>query len=75
MDNLFFAIWRGSGRKTQRPEDFWLDPPSGAFHRLLLAVAIIGAGAWLLDHDIAADGKADTLVAASYGSSHHGSLK
>ena len=75
MDNLFFAIWRGSGRKTQRPEDFWLDPPSGGFHRLLLAVAIIGAGAWLLDHGIAGAGKADTLVAASYGSSQYGSLK
>ena len=75
MDDLFFAIWRGPGRKAERPEDFWLDPPPSGLHRLLLAVAIIGAGAWLLDHEIAAGGKADTLVAASYGSSHHGSSK
>jgi len=75
MDNLFFALWKSPGRQAGRQEDFWLDPPASGFGRLLAAVAIIGVAACLLDHAATGDGKADTLVAASYGSSQHGSLK
>ena len=75
MDNLFFALWRRPGHKAQKPEDFWLDPPPSGLGRLLLAVAIIGIGAWLLDHEMAPGGQADTLVTASYGSPQHGSSK
>jgi hypothetical protein len=75
MDNLFFALWKRPGRKAERQEDFWLDPPATGLGRLLAAVAIIGAAACLLDHTAAVDGKADTLVAASYGSSRHGSAQ
>ncbi|MFC3326400.1 hypothetical protein [Mesorhizobium cantuariense] len=73
MDNLFFALWNGAGRKAGRPEDFWLHPPASGFGRLLAAVAIIGIAACLLDH--AAERNADTLVAASYGSTQQGSQK
>ncbi|MGX7875736.1 hypothetical protein ACVDG5_026165 [Mesorhizobium sp. ORM6] len=75
MDNLFFALWKSPGRKAGRQEDFWLDPPTSGFGRLLAAVAIIGVAACLLDRAAAVDGKADTLVNASYGSSLHGSWK
>ncbi|QKC94215.1 hypothetical protein [Mesorhizobium sp. NZP2298] len=75
MDNLFFALWKRPGHKAGRQEDLWLDPPVGGFGRLLAAVAIIGAAACLLDHAAAVDGKADTLVAASYDSSQHGSAQ
>ena len=68
LDNLFFALWKTPGRKSGRQEDFWLDPPAPVFGRLLAAVAIIGVAACLLDHAAAVEGKADTLVVASYGS-------
>ena len=69
MDNLFFTLWK---RPIDRRQDFWLDPPASGFGRLLVAVAVIGIGACLLDH---AGGKADTLVIASYASSQEGSFK
>ncbi|TGQ74751.1 hypothetical protein EN829_005655 [Mesorhizobium sp. M00.F.Ca.ET.186.01.1.1] len=75
MDNLFFALWKPEGRKAVRPEDFWLDPPASGFRRLLLAVAIIGTAATLLDHAAAVDAAADTITTASYHSSQHGSWK
>jgi hypothetical protein len=75
MDNLFFALWKSPGHKARRQEDFWLDPPASGVRRLLAAVAIIAAATCLLDHAAAVAGKADTLVAASYGSSQHGSWK
>ncbi|MER8464268.1 hypothetical protein [Mesorhizobium sp. M1409] len=75
MDNLFFALWKGAGRKTCRPEDFWLHPPASGFGRLLAAVAIIGIAACLLDHVAAVKGNADTFAAASYGSTQQGSWK
>ncbi|QKC85998.1 hypothetical protein EB232_05040 [Mesorhizobium sp. NZP2077] len=75
MDNLFFALWKSPGDRAGRQEDFWLDSPAPVFGRLLAAVAIIGVAAWLLDHAAAVDGKADTLVTASYGSSQQGSWK
>lgn len=75
MDNLFFAQWKSPGREAQRRQDFRLDPPASGFGRLLAAVAIIAVAACFLDHAAAVDGKADTLVAASYGSSQHGSSK
>ncbi|ESY78369.1 hypothetical protein X740_20610 [Mesorhizobium sp. LNHC221B00] len=75
MDNLFFALWNNPGRKAQRRQDFWLDPPASGFGRLLAAVAIIAVAACFLDHAAAVDGKADMLVAASYDSSQHGSSK
>ena len=73
MDNLFFPLWNRPGHKARRQEDFWLDPPAPILGRLLSAVAIIWVAACLLDHAAAVEGKADTLVAASYGSSQHGS--
>ncbi|WP_044548450.1 hypothetical protein [Mesorhizobium japonicum] len=72
MDNLFFALWKSPGQGPERQEDFWLDPPAPVFGRLLAAVAIIGVAACLLDH-AAVEGKADTLVIASYGWSQQGS--
>ncbi|CDX30558.1 conserved hypothetical protein [Mesorhizobium sp. SOD10] len=72
MDNLFFAIWRRPGRKVQRPEDFWLDPPPLGFGRLMAVVAIIGVGVCLLDYTAATRGKADSVAVASYGSSQEG---
>lgn len=74
MDNLFFALWKRPGRKAGRQEDFWMDPPAPVFGRLLAAVAIIGVAACLLDH-AAVEGKADTLVVASYGSSQQESAQ
>ncbi|RRI02666.1 hypothetical protein EH240_11770 [Mesorhizobium tamadayense] len=68
-------MWKRPGRKAQRREDFWLNPPASGFGRLLAAIAIIGAAAWLLDHSAAGKGEADTLAIASYGSSHYGSWK
>jgi hypothetical protein len=75
MDNLFFALWKRPGHRAGRQEDFWLDPPAPILGRLLAAVAIIGVVACLLDHAAAVEGKADTLVTASYGSSQQGSWK
>jgi hypothetical protein len=75
MDNLFFAIWKIPGRKAQRRQDFWLEPPPSGVRRLLAAVVIIAVAACLLDHAAAVEGKADTLVAASYDSSQQGSAK
>ena len=72
MDNLFFTLWKGPGRKAGRREDFWLHPPPSGLGRLLTAIAIIGIAACLLDHAAAVKGNADTFVAASYGSSHYG---
>ncbi|BAV48774.1 hypothetical protein MesoLj113a_11350 [Mesorhizobium sp. 113-1-2] len=72
MDNLFFALWKSPGNKAGRQEDFWMDPPAPVFGRLLAAVAIIGVAACLLDHAAAVEGKADTLVIASYGSPQQG---
>jgi len=46
--------------------------PQSLFGRLLAAVAIIGVAACLLDHAAAVEGKADTLVIASYGSLQQG---
>ncbi|RUU56720.1 hypothetical protein [Mesorhizobium sp. M2C.T.Ca.TU.002.02.1.1] len=69
MDDLFFSLWRRSGGKPQRREDFWLNPPPSGFGRLLVAVAVIGVAACLLDHAGAAKGAADTVRTASYGSS------
>jgi hypothetical protein len=42
---------------------------------LLAAVAIIGVAACLFDHAASVEGKADTLVTASYGLSRQGSWK
>jgi hypothetical protein len=75
MDNLFFALWKSPGHGPERQEDFWLDPPAPVFARLLAAVAIIGVATCLLDHAAAIDGKADTLVVASYGSSQQESSR
>ncbi|RUW54777.1 MAG: hypothetical protein EOS30_29575 [Mesorhizobium sp.] len=75
MDNLFFALWKRPGRRPEREEDFWLDPPASGFGRLLAAVAIIVVAACLLDHAAAVDRKADMVVAASYGLAQEGSLK
>ncbi|UVK42499.1 hypothetical protein BPNPMPFG_004190 [Mesorhizobium sp. AR07] len=76
MDNLLFALWKDPGHKAGRREEFWLHPPASGFGRLLVAIAIIGIAACLLDHAAAAvEGNADTLVAASYGSSQQGSWK
>jgi hypothetical protein len=75
MDDLFFTLWKSPGRKAGRREDFWLHPPASGFGRLLVAIAIIGIAAWLLDHAVAVKGNADTVVAASYGSSQQGSWK
>lgn len=75
MDNLFFALWKRPGRKAERPEDFWLHPPASGFGRLLAAVAIIAVAACLLDHAAAVKGTADSVTAASYGSSLQGSRK
>ncbi|MDX8531802.1 hypothetical protein RFM41_08395 [Mesorhizobium sp. VK25A] len=69
MDDLFFSLWRRSGGKPQRKEDFWLDPPPSGFGRLLASVAVIGVAACLLDHAAAVKGAADTVRTASYGSS------
>ncbi|MGX8011246.1 hypothetical protein ACVDG8_020915 [Mesorhizobium sp. ORM8.1] len=69
MDNLLFTLWK---RPIARRQDLWLDPPASGFGRLLVAVAVIGMGACILDH---AARKADTLVIASYGSSQEGSFK
>ncbi|RWQ41475.1 MAG: hypothetical protein EOS21_13650 [Mesorhizobium sp.] len=74
MDGLFFALWKGSGRKLERREDYGLHPPPSGFGRLLAAVAIIGVAASVLDHAAARKGAADA-VAASYGSSQQGSWK
>lgn len=74
MDNLFFALWRRPGRRAQRPEDFWLDPPPSGFGRLAAAVAIIGIAALLLDH-AAVGSKADSVAVASYASSQEGNRK
>ena len=71
MDNLFFALWRRPGRRVQRPEDFWLDPPPSGLGRLVAAVAIIGVAACLLDQ-AAVRSKADSIAVASYGSSQEG---
>ncbi|KAA3451309.1 hypothetical protein C7I87_07740 [Mesorhizobium sp. SARCC-RB16n] len=75
MDNLFFALWKRPGRRPERQEDFWLDPPASGFGRLLAAVAIIAVAACLLDHAAAVAGKADMVVAASYGLSQEGNSK
>ncbi|SFO41446.1 hypothetical protein SAMN03159463_01800 [Mesorhizobium sp. NFR06] len=75
MDNLFFAIWKRPGRKEQRQEDFWLDPPASGFGRLLAAVAIVSAAAWLLDHVAAARAGADSVVASPYRLPEQGSSK
>jgi hypothetical protein len=75
MDNLFFTLWKSPGRKAGRQEDYWLHPPASGFGRLLMAIAIIGIAACLLDHAAAVKGNADTFVAASYGSSQQGSWK
>ncbi|UVK39775.1 hypothetical protein LHFGNBLO_001178 [Mesorhizobium sp. AR10] len=72
MDNLFFALWKRPGRRAVRPEDFWLHPPPSGLGRLLAAVAIIGIAACLLDHAATVKGAADSVVAASYGSSQQG---
>ncbi|RWM24935.1 MAG: hypothetical protein E5X74_25220 [Mesorhizobium sp.] len=72
MDNLFFALWRRRGRRAGRPEDLWLDPPASGFGRLLVAAAIIGIAACLLDHAAAVKGEADSVAVASYGSSQEG---
>ncbi|MFW8741283.1 hypothetical protein [Mesorhizobium japonicum] len=72
MDNLFFALWKSPGHGPERQEDFWLDPPAPVFARLLAAFAIIGVATCLLDHAAAIDGKADTLVIASYDLSQQG---
>ncbi|WP_201412381.1 hypothetical protein [Mesorhizobium sp. J8] len=74
MDNLFFSVWQRSGGKPRRKEDFWLDLPPSGFGRLLVAVAVIGVAACLLDHG-AARGAADTVRAGSYGSSQQGRSK
>jgi len=55
-----------------RRQDFWPDPPASGFGRLLVAVAVIGIGACILDH---AAGKADTIVIAAYASSQEGGFK
>ncbi|TIQ35619.1 MAG: hypothetical protein E5X48_12910 [Mesorhizobium sp.] len=72
MDNLFFALWRRPGRRAQQPEEFWLDPPPLGLGRLVVALAIIGVAACLLDHAAAVRGKADSIAVASYGSSQEG---
>lgn len=73
MDNLFFALWKSPGRRPERQDDFWLDPPPFSLGRLLAAAAIIGVAACLLDHAAAVAVNADTFIAASYGSSQQGS--
>ena len=75
MDNLFFALWKRSGCKAGRQEDFWLHPPRSGFGRLLAAVAIIAVAACLLDHAAAVKGAADSVVTASYVSSQQGCRK
>ncbi|RWA68313.1 hypothetical protein [Mesorhizobium sp.] len=75
MDDLFFALWKRPGRKVQRPEDFWLNPPSSGFGRLLVAAGVIGIAACLLDHAAAVGSKADSVAVASYGSSQEGNEK
>ncbi|TJX66070.1 MAG: hypothetical protein E5W21_10495 [Mesorhizobium sp.] len=72
MDGLFFALWKRPGRRPEREEDFWLDPPASGFGRLLAAVAVIVVAACLLDHAAAFGGAADTIITASYGPSQHG---
>ncbi|SJM31614.1 hypothetical protein [Mesorhizobium delmotii] len=72
MDGLFIALWKSSGRKPERREDYWLHPPPFGFGRLLAAVAIIGVAACVLDHAATGIGAADTEVAASYGSPQQG---
>jgi len=69
MDNLLFTLWK---RPIDRRQDFWPDPPASGFGRLLVAVAVIGIGACILDH---AAGKADTIVIAAYASSQEGGFK
>ncbi|TPI11347.1 hypothetical protein FJW06_20045 [Mesorhizobium sp. B4-1-3] len=71
MDNLFSGSVQAA--QPQRKEDFWLDLPPSGFGRLLLAVAVIGVAACLLDDAAAARGAADTVRIASYGSSRQGS--
>ena len=73
MDNLLFAIRKPDG-KHRRREDFVSDPQAG-FGRLLVAATIIWIAAGLLDHAAAIEGKPDTVVGASYGSSTEGSSK
>lgn len=75
MDNLYFSLWRRSGGKPQRKEDFWLNPPPAGCGRLLLAIAVIGVAACLLEHAAAVKGAADAVTTAPYGSSQYGSLK
>ncbi|MET3579250.1 hypothetical protein ABID19_002275 [Mesorhizobium robiniae] len=75
MDGLFFALWKSSGRKPERREDYGLHPPPSGFGRLLAAVAIIGVAASVLDHMAARKGAADAAVAAFYGSSPQGRWK
>lgn len=74
MNDLFFALWKGPGRKVGR-RDPWLDPPPPGVARLLAAAVAIGAAAWLLDHAGAIEGKAGTLVTASDGFSQEGRWK
>lgn len=73
MDDLFFTLWQRPRRRAGRRQDFWLDPPASHLGRLLVALAMIGALACLLDY--AAPGKADTPITASYGSSQQRSPK
>jgi hypothetical protein len=75
MDNLFFALWKMSGRGPGRQEDFWLDPPASGLGRLLAALAIIMVAACFLDHAATISGKADMAVAAAYGLSQEGSSR
>ncbi|MEW6632095.1 MAG: hypothetical protein AB1440_14585 [Pseudomonadota bacterium] len=72
MDSLLLTFWN-PGRKARRPEDSWLDPPAAGFGRLLMAATIVGIVAAVLDY--VAEGKPDTIVGASYGSSTEGSSK
>ncbi|MER8826302.1 hypothetical protein NKH73_05090 [Mesorhizobium sp. M0938] len=69
MDGVFFALWKSSGRKPERRENYGLHPRPSGLGRLLVAVAIIGVATCVLDHMAARKG---AVVAASYGSSQQG---
>ncbi|PBC10590.1 hypothetical protein [Mesorhizobium sp. WSM3859] len=74
MDNLFFAVWGKPERKARRAEEFWLDPPAPGLGRLVVAIAIVGVAACLLDHMVTAS-KTDTAAFAFYNVATEGSSR